>query len=414
MIGVTAAQSGKTENLLDVIGQRLDERPVPTLYVGPTRDFLVDRFEPRLTDLFDQAPTLRDKIVRGRRMKKLTKWVSGVQVRLAYAGSAQALKSDPIGLALVDEYDGMLAVQKSGDPLVLVEARGATYADFTVGVVSTPSRGTVDVVKEASGLEFWRRVEPQDLDSKIWVLFQEGTMHHWAWPCPHCDEFFIPRFRNLHWPEEATAIEAGRNAWLECPRCQGTIIDDIKPAMNSRGLFVAPGQSIDKDGVITGAAPESLTISFWVSGLASPFVTFGARAEAYVLAEDTGDPGMIQAAINSGFGELYAPGGGVVPEWQEVAALRIPYERNSVPVGVVFLVASVDVQKNRLVYDARLPNGKMPRDPRRLSWLAFPRSALRIRGCGRCRRGPPDRKIPRSSACRESPRRVLSRRAHGP
>ena len=141
VIGVTAAQSGKTENLLDVIGQRLDQRPVPTLYVGPTRDFLVDRFEPRLMDLFDQAPTLRDKIVRGRRMKKLTKWVSGVQVRLAYAGSAQALKSDPIGLALVDKYDGMLAVQKSGDPLVLIEARGATYADFTVGVVSPPSRG---------------------------------------------------------------------------------------------------------------------------------------------------------------------------------------------------------------------------------------------------------------------------------
>ena len=123
--------------------------------------------------------------------------------------------------------------------------------------------------------------------------------------------------------------------------------------MNARGVFVAPGQSVDKDGVITGAAPESPTISFWVSGLASPFVTFGARAEAYVLAEDTGDPGMIQAAVNSGFGELYAPGGGAVPEWQEVAALRMPYERNTLPVGVVFLVASVDVQKNRLIYVIR-------------------------------------------------------------
>ena len=39
-------------------------------------------------ELLDQAPTLRARVVRGRKMKKLVKRVGGVSLRLAYAGGA--------------------------------------------------------------------------------------------------------------------------------------------------------------------------------------------------------------------------------------------------------------------------------------------------------------------------------------
>ena len=45
---VTAAQSGKTEMLLDIAGQRLDQKPAPILYVGPNKQFLTEQFEPRV------------------------------------------------------------------------------------------------------------------------------------------------------------------------------------------------------------------------------------------------------------------------------------------------------------------------------------------------------------------------------
>ena len=132
VVMVCSAQAGKTESLLDLLGARLDQRPAPILYIGPIRDFLTDQFEPRLMNLLDEAETLSAKVVRGRRMKKTLKIVAGVPVRLAHAGSSAALKSSPAALALVDEYDEMLAnVKGQGDPLGLVEARGETYADFT-------------------------------------------------------------------------------------------------------------------------------------------------------------------------------------------------------------------------------------------------------------------------------------------
>lgn len=352
---VTAAQSGKTDSMLDIIGSRLDQKPIPMLYAGPTQAFVTDQFEPRLMDLFDQSKSLQGKLANQKRNKKTQKWVGGVKIRLAHGGSSSALKSDPFGLAIVDEYDEMLAdVKGQGDPLMLIEARGDTYADFTVGVASTPSRGTVDtVLDEETGFEFWRPADPAEVESGIWKLWQSGSRHHWAWPCPHCHEYFIPRFKQLRWPEGATPSRALREAYVVCPRCGGIIEEEHKHDMNERGRYVAPGQWIDTDGEVHGDPPDASTLSFWVSGLASPFRTFGQRAEAYLLAQESGDEEKIQTALNAGFGECSAPGAGDVPEWQEVQALRLPYHRRTVPPGVRFLTAGVDVQQNRLIYAIR-------------------------------------------------------------
>ena len=116
VVAVTSAQSGKTDSMLDIIGARLDQKPAPILYVGPTKEFLTDQFEPRLMSLLDEAETLAGKVVRGRRMKKTLKHVAGVRLRLAHAGSSTALKSDPAALALIDEYDEMMANVKGQSP----------------------------------------------------------------------------------------------------------------------------------------------------------------------------------------------------------------------------------------------------------------------------------------------------------
>lgn len=359
VVAVTSAQSGKTDGMLDVIGARLDQRPAPIIYVGPTKDFLTDQFEPRLMGLLDEAETLRNKVVRGRRMKKTLKHVAGVRVRLAHAGSSSALKSDPAALALVDEYDEMMAnVKGQGDVLGLVEARGETYADFVTAITSTPARGLVEIeLDEETGLEFWSRSEPDDLESPIWKLWQEGTRHHWAWPCRHCSEYFIPRFKQLHWPKNATPAQAKRAAYLSCPRCGGVHTDDDKPWMNERGAMVAPGQQValkDDAAHVTGAPAESSTLSMWTSGLCSPFVTWGQRAETYLTALQSGDHDRMQTAMNASFGECYSmTASGDVPEWEEIMERRQPYLPGTVPAGGLRLVMGVDVQKFSLVYVIR-------------------------------------------------------------
>jgi phage terminase large subunit GpA-like protein len=182
---VTAAQCGKTDALLDLIGERLDDCPVPIIYVAPSKEFATDQFEPRLVELLRQSPSLASKVLGGfdsKRQKKTLKRIAGVRVRLAHAGSSVALKSDPCALALVDEYDSLLRdVQKQGDPLGLIEARGHTFANFTVGITSTPTRGNVETYHDLqSGLDFWQPAPPEDIESPIWLLWQSGTMFHWC------------------------------------------------------------------------------------------------------------------------------------------------------------------------------------------------------------------------------------------
>jgi phage terminase large subunit GpA-like protein len=39
---VTAAQSGKSDAVLDVIGERLDNHPAPIIYVAPSKEFCTE------------------------------------------------------------------------------------------------------------------------------------------------------------------------------------------------------------------------------------------------------------------------------------------------------------------------------------------------------------------------------------
>ena len=354
---VTAAQSGKTETMLDIIGERLDNRPVPILYAGPSKEFNTDQFEPRLRDLFLQSKTLLPKVaggLDGKRQKKTLKRVAGVTLRLGTARSPTSLKSSPAGLALVDEYDEMLAkLRDQGDVLGLIVARGETYADFAAGVTSTPSQGVVEAKRdEASGLDFWQVADEEEVTSPIWRLLQRGTFHHWCWPCPHCARFFVPRRALLRYPEGATAAEAKRNSWLECPHCSGEIVEAHKAEMNRRGVYVAPGQTVTPDGEVLGATPDTYP-SRWVSGLCSPFKTFGDRAHRFVEAMTSGDSAKVQTAINAAFGEVAPACSTDAPDHDAIAAKAVGHPAGTVPPGVLVIVAGVDVQARSLPYVIR-------------------------------------------------------------
>lgn len=357
VVAVTAAQAGKTDNLLDVMGARLDQRPAPILYVGPSKDFVTDQFEPRFMSLLNEAKTLANKVIRGRRMKKALKFVAGVRVRLGSAGSSTTLKSDPFALGVVDEYDEMVAnIKGQGDPLGLTEARGETYADFVTAVVSTCSQGFTETeIDEVNGLEFWKVGDPAQIQSPIWRLFQQGTRHHFAWPCPHCEEYFVPMFKHLRWPEGASPSKAKKEAFVQCPSCGGVIEDHHKPQMIAEGVQIAPGQTVE-DAKAEINEPENSTWSCWTSGLCSPFVKFGDRAERYLNAFLSGEEDKIQTVMNAGFGELYTAGaGGELPQWREVLNHKQGYARRApeAPIGVLRVVAGIDVQKRSLIYVIR-------------------------------------------------------------
>jgi phage terminase large subunit GpA-like protein len=361
---ICASQMGKTDTIANVIGQRFEDDPCPTLYVGPTRSNVEKVIEPRLMAMFRSAASLWPKLAKGKRSSKTSKFIAGIQLRLGWAGSASELSSMEAGLAFVDELDRMnIDVGGEGSPLTLIEARLSTFPDGKLGITSTPTRGRVRVKQnETTGLSHWEAGDSEEIESPIWRLWQEGTRYEWAWGCPDCGDYFIPRFELLKWPEKATPAIAKREAKLLCPHC-GVLIDDRhKAEMNSRGVYVAPGQSVDKDGNVGGDIEPNDAASFWVSGLCSPWKTFGDRARSWVQAVRSGEPQRIQAVLNTGFGELFQVGADAMP-WEDVRNLAAPYHLGEVPQGVRVITAGIDVQKDRLIYAVRGWGMKME------SWL---------------------------------------------
>ena len=69
----TSAQSAKTETALDLIGHRLDQKPAPILFVGPSADFNKDQFEPRLTAMLEECASLNAKFLRGKKEKRASR-----------------------------------------------------------------------------------------------------------------------------------------------------------------------------------------------------------------------------------------------------------------------------------------------------------------------------------------------------
>ncbi len=363
IVFMMGSQMTKSTGVLNVIGKRMDHAPVPVIYFGPSRNFVESVIEPRLTEMLRSSRSLFGKTLWGKKNKKTLKIVAGAEIRLGWAGSATELAGQPAGLVIVDERDRMEGdIKGEGDPVELARARGETYPGFTIGVTSTPLIGNVEVEKHPeTGLYHWKLADPEDIESATWKLWQEGTRHEWAWPCPHCGEYFIPRFSLLKF-DSSTPAKAARTARLECPNpacdsnLHGLVIDDShKAEMNARGVFVAPGQRIAKDGTVTGPEPEGDTISFWVSGLASPFVPFGSRAADYVRAVRSGNTERLQTVINTRLGELFRnAAAGTVKPWQAIADLAVPYYRQGeIPRGVQRVALTVDVQKFGLYYVIR-------------------------------------------------------------
>jgi phage terminase large subunit GpA-like protein len=338
----------KTESLLNIIGHRLSDDPTPILFLSPTQKLTESVASDRVMKMFVSTPALWDRLAKGKQNKITEKFVSGVRLGFGWAGSGTELASHAVGLVLVDELDRMEPVPGEGDPVELARARVATYPDGRVCIVSSPTMGNVQTKTDGS-VERWE--VSKEVESPIWKLWQEGTRFEWAWPCPACDEYFIPRFKHLKWPEGCTPHLALKEARLACPHCGSLIDNSAKAEMNARGVYLAPGQRIE-NGAIVGDEPESDTASFWVSGLCSPWMSFGVRASDYLAAVESGDRNRVQAVVNTGFGELYSFAG-EAPDWKIVADLREGYERGAVPEGVKVITCAVDVQKRRLVYAIR-------------------------------------------------------------
>lgn len=353
VIAVMGTQQGKTAGLLNICGRKLDDDPAPVLWIGPTKSNVQNVLEPQIEAMIENSPSLKYKRPPSKRRPKLLKIVNGVPFRLAWAGSATELASQPAHTVVVDERDKMKPLPGEGDVMVLAGARTSNYPDSVIIGTSSPTDGNVDItIHEVTGLEHWAVADADDLDSPIWKLWQLGTRFEFCWPCQHCGEYFAPRLRHLTgWVSGASPIQAKRRAVVACPHCRGTHQNSQKELMNARGKMIAPGQWVDAaTGEVRGEPPEAEWATFWVSGLCSPWVSFGQRAHQWIAAVRSHDQETLRATVNTGFGELYRTRG-EAPPWEDIKAKSdaSPWKLGDIPSWAQLFFLTIDVQQDKLV-----------------------------------------------------------------
>jgi len=356
IIFVSSAQSGKTQALiLNPIAYSVKCDPMDMMVVCPTntaaRDFSIRRID-RLNRYSD---VMRDLLMPGSNNDNVfdKHYKNGMLLSLSWPSPSE-LAGKPIGRVVLTDRDRMEDdVGGDGEPYDLAAKRTTTFGSYAMTIAeSSPSR-PVENPK-------WIAKTPHEAPpaAGILSLYNRGDRRRWQWPCPHCDRYFEGTFEMLEWDSDhpGTNLDKGMTARMRCPLCGELIHPDSRDMMNAWGLWVKDGQSVDRLGLVIGPASRSRIASFWLRGVAATFITWSKLVNLYLDANDTyertGSEEALKKFYNNDLGEPYISKKSLddrrLPETLKAREDSSLGER-SVPSGVRFLVATVDVQKNMFV-----------------------------------------------------------------
>jgi len=246
-----------------------------------------------------------------------------------------------------DAYDPAL-----GDVKVLLDVRRQTFFESLLLALSHPDLAT--------GLN-----PVTDWSKGIMALYADSDQRKWYWPCPHCGCWSTPAplgdwamTLGYDADDHLSLEEVAASAHLKCPHNGCVIADGERAGMNQRGRWIGLGQSIAPDGTVTGALVPKATAGFWIVGAMSPFVSGGIAtlARDRVKAERdlavTGDTRTLKEVIVKRWGFVFDEKALGLNDEIDPAVLKARaggYAIATVPEGVRYLVAFVDVQKHRFV-----------------------------------------------------------------
>lgn len=323
-----SARVGWTKIVNALIGYSIHQDPCPILVVQPTVDDAKGYSKEEIAPMLRDCPALSSIIFEDAEETGpkdsgntiLHKRFPGGVLSMVGANSGAGFRRISRKRVLFDEVDGYPASAGSdGDPVKLGTKRTEYYWDRKIGAGSTP------LVAGASRIE---------------ELFHQGDERRYFVPCPHCGHFdhlvFTARDTGGHylvWPEDHPEA-----AHFVCSGNGCVIEHQHKRDMVAGGEWRA-------------AKPFAGHASFhiWAAYSYSPNATWGQLAAEFLEAKRGGRE-QLKTFVNTVLGETWTESG-EAPEWERLYQRREHYEIGTVPDGVTFLTAGVDVQKDRWVYE---------------------------------------------------------------
>lgn len=351
VIFVGPARTYKTIGLIDgwVIYNVICD-PADMLIIQMTEEKAREHSKKRLARTFRVSPEVVSRLSPNKNDNNVydRTFLAGNYLKIGWPSVNIMSSSDYKCVALTD-YDRFPEdIDGEGDAFSLASKRTTTFMSSGMTLVeSSPGRDVKDVK--------WRRTSPHEAPptTGILSLYNRGDRRRWYWPCPHCGEYFQPcgdvvaGFRDI-----ADPVLASEAAYIQCPSCSGRILPEQKRELNGRGVWLRDGESINADGSRYGDPRRSRIASFWMEGPAAAYQTLSQLVYKLLTAEQeyetTGSEETLKTVINTDWGLPYLPRASMEQRKSELLEQRAePVPSRSVPDGVNFLVATVDVQAGR-------------------------------------------------------------------
>lgn len=342
------AQSGKTESLiLNVVAYSIIQDPMDLIVFCPTQNNARDFSVRRIDRMNMNSPAIHERLMKARATdnKAQKQYSSGMILNLSWPTISE-MAGKPVGRILLTDYDRMDdSVGDEGAPFDLAYMRTTTYGSFAMTVAeSSPSRAVTD--------PRWIASSPHQAPPTggILALYNRGDRRRWYWPCWHCGLYFEGKFSDLKWEERENAYDAADTVVMVCPTCGHKIPPTSKVSMQEYGVWLKDGQYID-GGKVKGEGPRSRIASFWLNGVAAGFQSWQELVVKFMNAtkeyEETGSEEALRQFYNNDIGEPYRPKSEELERLPEILQSRAEsLAKGVIPVGVRFLVAAIDVQKN--------------------------------------------------------------------
>lgn len=286
-------------------------------------------------------------------------FMSGMNLIVTWP-TANNLSGKTVRRSFIMDYDRMVDdVDGEGNVYDLTDKRGETFKMHRMTVAeSSPNPD-----KEISDPK-WRGKTPHEAPpiKGIFSLYNRGDRRRWYWRCPACRHSFMPQFKLLSYPKSADVMEAAEMVTLRCPHCQFDMMPEQKEELNLGGRWLKDGLIWTPENTIAqinGArVARSDIASFWMEGPAAAFQGWDKLVLNYLRAEqayeDTSDETALKKTVTTDQGSYYIAKARMserVPEDLKNKAEDWGSTEDSptVPRGVRFLVATVDVQARSFV-----------------------------------------------------------------
>lgn len=350
VVFVGPARSSKTQSLVDGwYGYAVTCDPGDMGLYFPVEGNAKDYSKRRLNRMNKSSPEIGSKLSpRSHDDNLFSKaFKNGMLVDLLWPTSSRMAQRD-MRYVVLSDYDSMPDdVDGEGEPFALALKRVQTFMSAGMAMAeSSPKKEIIDPK--------WR---PKTLHegppaAGIMSLYNRGDRRRRYWPCVECEEYFIPTFDLLWWPDIDNIQEAAAQVQMTCPHCGSQIAPEYKIEMDAHGHWLRDGLKISKAGIITGEAYGSSIASFWLHGPNARFQTWESLVLKYLQAkaeyERTGSEKALKTTTNVDQGSPYLPiSRKSTRTAEELIDRAVEWPRGMVPSGVRFILMLVDVQRNR-------------------------------------------------------------------